>query len=44
MTSSTSQFGFTVGVTLGIDSGIWMRTSVVADPSQPCGTLNVSRV
>ena len=36
--------GFLVGVTASSCSGIWMATLVVADPSQPCGTLIVATV
>jgi hypothetical protein len=32
----------TVGVTAGTDSGISIVTTVVGEPSQPCGTLNVT--
>ncbi len=44
MTFSTSQLGLTLGVTALMGSGIWTATSVVASPSQPCGTETVSRV
>ena len=43
MTFSTSQRGFTVGVTDAICSGIWIETLVVEEPSHPCGTPKVSR-
>src|SRR5690606_16236078 len=38
------QLGFTVGVTERIVSGISISTAVVGEPSQPCGTLNVTTV
>lgn len=38
------QFGFTVGVTSITDSGTWNWSFVVGEPSQPCGTENVTVV
>jgi hypothetical protein len=41
MTFEIVQFGFTVGVTLVIASGIVIAIVVVGDPSQPCPTPKV---
>ena len=42
ITFSTSQLALIVGATVGIDSGIWIRTSVVGEPSQPWEKANVT--